>query len=466
VAEAVNQQPGGGSDYPFVGPSGVPGVLDVYLSYEDGACAYAWPFALAHDGTNVDVLDAGGANVFSAPLSAAVATPWGDRRVLEWVVGEYVLRLVVRDADLAAGTAALDPRTYHRLPQRLRSVRVAGQVLRGNVRIEAGYNVKLAASQPTRKDGGRFAQRVNLDAVPGAGMGRQPGCGQVETFVRRINNIGPDPSGNFVIDLDDCFRGQLPAYVTEADGFRTAQRTPATLGLYNDCKPCYDCAYFVNTYRGLKRVWYRWQAVAAQAERVRDTFAANRQRWLDQRTCRINHAARLVAIGGHGCKTFVGGMYCNASPTCLQPVELRFTFQLYRQGQPVAWPDSGVQLLESYVDGSPVETEESYPPVVAGPVFRYTLDYSDPQQTSQARMRLCVACAADNTLGVTMTAHAPTPPPNPKSGATADLPTVDVPANVLAVWGQYGVPAAPTVRAVEQKTVPLNPDPVPFECEC
>lgn len=466
MAEAVNQSPGGGGAYPFVGASALAqGVLDAYLSYEEGLPAYSWPFTLSYDGTSVLVEEAGGAHVFLATLAGASATPWGDRRVLEWIDGENVLRLVVRDADLVPGSGELDARTCHRLPARLRSVRVGGQVIRGNILIEAGYNISLSAAQPTRHDGGRYVQQVNLDAVPGAGMGRQPGCAEVETVVRRINGVRPDAGGNFFVALDDCFRGQLPVHTVEEDGFRTALRTPASLGLYNDCKPCYDCSYFVRTYRGLKQVWYRWQAVAAQAEAVRDVFADNRRRWLDQRDCRVGQAGRLVAAGGHDCKTFVGGSYCNTSPTCLQPVELRFTFQLYQAGQPVGWP-GGVQLLESYLDGSPTRGEEPYPPAAAGPVFRYTFDYADPQQTSQARLRLCISCAADNTLGVTMTAHAPTPPPNPRTGAPADLPTAEVPADVLAVWAQYGVPAGPAVRAVQVKTVPMNPDPVPFECGC
>ena len=482
---AVNQPPFGGSIYPFTEDVALAAVvLDAYLSYEDDTCAYEHPFtlAVAQDGSgfNATVTDANGATVLTAASVDARTTDWGDdRRVYEWTIGENVFRLVVDHTALTTGSGPLDPRVVNRLPERVRSLRIGLLQFRGLLVLQAGYNVDIGVEQDIERiDGGRFFHLVNLDGVAGAGEGRLTGCEEVEPLVRRVNRITPDEAGNFKIEADDCFRQQPSLFVSEPAGVRVAEYSAAGLSreearsavkLYDDCRPCCECDYFVRTYRGLKRMWDRWKKIAADAEEVRDAFGQNRDRWLAQLECRLANPLRLVAITEPGCKTFMGGIYCNMSKCCLTGLELRFTLQRYRNGVLLTDPPT-VILNESYIDGSATDGEEKYTPLfysptVRWPIMRYDFEYTNPQETSMAKLRLCVTCESADSIKITLSAHAPDPAPAPTTNELCALPTPAVPPDIQALWDDYGVPAN-TMRAIVSKTIPLNPVPPKYTCEC
>ncbi len=471
---AVNQAPGGGTLYPFSGATALlPSVLDFYLSYEDDGCLLALPFSLEVSGASLSVLDATDALVASYALSEASSTPWGSRTVYEWVGASTVARIVT--TGLSDGIGVLDPRTVERMPARVRSIKVGLQTFTGNLVFESGYNIDMSGVAGAGNDGGRHVNALNMDAVPGAGFGRQPGCEETQPVVRRINHVSPDDGGNFLITFDGCFRGQLVTTAVEEDGVGataqygggdlTAEEARASLKVFSDCKPCYDCDYFVRTYRGLKRVWDKWQAVAANAEDARDVYAANRQRWLDQLACRVANPARLVAVPEAKCKSFFGGSYCNLTKCCVSPIELRFTMQKYKAGSPAAWPTGGVQVVEAYLTGSSTGGEVKAVPVVSGPVISFTLDFANPQQTSTARFRLCVTCEADETVRTTFTVHAPDPAPDPNTGDSCVLGEVVVSDEITSLWSAAGV-GGDAARAYLQKLVPLDPLPRQAACDC
>lgn len=483
---AVNQPPFSGSIYPFTEDVALAAVvLDAYLSYADDVCDYAHPFTLTLDVDGSDftatVTEDGGDVVFSGESADARTAEWGDsRRVYEWLSGENVFRLVIDHTALASGSGQLDPRVANRLPKRVSSVRVGLQQFRGPLVLQAGYNVDMSVDGDVeRSDGGRFYNVVNLDGVAGAGEGRLTGCEEVEPLVRRINRITPDDAGNFKIQADDCFRQQASLFVSEQGGARVAEYSAAGLSqeearsavkLYDDCRPCCECDYFVRTYRGLKRMWDRWKELAGHAEEVRDTFGKNRDRWLAQLECRLANPLRLVTITEPGCKTFMGGIYCNMSKCCLTGMELRFTLQRYRNGVILADPPTTVTLNESFIDGSFTDGEERYTPQFFSPtpkwpVMKYDFEYADPQQTSMAKLRLCITCQSADSLKVTLTAHAPDPAPAQGTGEVCVLPTPAVPSDIQAIWDANGVPDSP-MRAIVSKTVPLNPVPPQYTCEC
>jgi hypothetical protein len=302
---AVNQRPHGGTNYPMTGPGDFSGVvLDAYVSYYDPTDAYPLPFALDVAGTTVTVYAADLTVVTQFDTAAAVTRAWGTRTVYEWYADPVVLRLVLASA-FVDGRETLDPRTCNRLTRHVRSIRVGLFRMTGNVRFESGYNVPIAGTLPEEPvDGGRYAPQVAMDAVPGGGAGRLDGCDDVAAVVKRINRVGPDCSGNFRVEYDDCFRAQLPLLVTgNQDEERTAEyaaddmtssEAQHAVKLYSDCHPCCECDYYVRTYRGLKRMWNIWKALAADAETVRDTYDANVLRWNDARECKIANPARLV----------------------------------------------------------------------------------------------------------------------------------------------------------------------------
>lgn len=451
---SVNQAPYGGTDYPFTAHvtgnlTGV--VLDAYASYYDPTGAYALPLHLTSAGANVVLADAAGTVILETTPAAARTRAWGARTVYEWVADPVVLRLVL-DGAFQDGHAVLDPRTCNRLAPHVRSFWVGGVRLTGPVKFEAGYNVTLTGTDDAAGDE-RYAPVVAMDAVPGAGTGRVPGCPEVDVLLRKINQVRPDCAGNFVIELDDCFRGQPPLTVTGAqDAPRTAVvDTPGAMTLYSDCYPCCSCDAYVRTYRGLKRMWDRWASVATDAQEARDTYASNRARWIASGECRAANPARLVASAVTGCRTYTGGSFCNATECCLTGVELRFTFQRYLAGVEVAWGTATV--AGAAISGSPYDGDEAYAPdTVGGRVVRFFYDYADPQAASVAKFYLSTpGCVAGGSVRVTMTAHAATPV------GGCETPAASVPADIAAIWSALGVPATPTVRAVVDKTVGLTP---------
>jgi hypothetical protein len=476
---SVNQAPYGGTDYPFTTPCDLSGEwLDAYVSWDKGD--YQLPFTLTQVSGSITVTDANSVVVIATTIGASVSRMWGtSRKVYEWIIDGVVLRLVGRfpgSLSFSPRSGTLDARTCNRMPSNIRSVRVGLQRITGNIVFQNGYNIELSGNNAPTTEGARYISQVNMDAVPGAGIGRLNGCDDLEVVLRQINNVQPDCGGNFIIDLDDCFRGQLPLFMTgDQDEIRTAEFSGEDLTaeeakhafkIYSDCHPCCECDYFVRTYRGLQRVWDFWKEDATRAENVRDIYNDNRSRWMESRECRMSHPARLVAHTDKSCKTAIGGSYCNFSTCCLHNIEMRFTMQRYKAAVPVPWTSGTV--TEAYVNGSHTTEEEKYSPHTMGTrVVRFFFDYANPQAMSVAKMKFCTTgCALDESLRVTMTVHVASPLPNPHTGDPCTLSTASVPSDIAAIWSALAVPATPTVRATLAKTVGLDPRSKTFPCGC
>lgn len=507
-AIGINQPPSGGTDFPFVAPSPDIEFLlgDFYLTYEDDICQFALPFSLTWlfgFGTNpvaqpsavptpthtrdLVVKDALGQVVFDSTTATDYAeTSWGDRLlIIEWKSADRVCRCTMHtewspehvpqtyDTHIQPQNGILDGRTHERLPLRLRSLRVGLQKLKGPIRLVRGFNVNLVPAELERIDGTRRVSQIGFDMTPGGGLGRAPGCQETAPVLRQVNQIQPDASGNFIIELDDCLRAQLALTVDGQGSARTAQyaksglttaQAKAALALYDDCKPCCDCDHFLRTYKGLKRVWDRWQAVATQLEGSRDTYSKNRDRWLTQRQCRIDHALRLIASTEPDCKSMLGASWCNVSEGCVTPVEIRFTFERFISGTPVFQPPSHLKVVEASISGSSTKGDEKYTPIIKWPVIQFIIGYANPQAVSIAKLRLCYQCANTHSLKTTVTVHTPNPMTIP--GKVPVLPIIGAPLNLLTLWSSAGVPETPTIRALLTKTIPLNPNPAQHPCNC
>lgn len=453
---AVNQAPHGGTDYPFAKENALAGaVLDLYLSYADPACAYVSPFLLTVVGTTFTVADGDGAEVAAGDTADAAATAWGDRVVYEWVLADAVLRVVVRPELLADGGGELDPRTVNRLAARVDSLAVAGDLSAGAAKTGAvalvgGYNTDLTLTEPTLTDGGRYVRQVRIDVTPAGGLGRAPGCEELDRLVRSVNNVRPAAGGNLLLTADECFRVQLDAAVTATSPRTAAYTDPHGLTIASDCGPCCTCDYMVRTYEGLRRMVAQWQALTDDAQGVRDLYHANRARWLAQRACRMARPLTLVALPLKSCYLSVAATFCNMSGKCLRPAELRLT---------VASGDEELGAAfcgPAFVNGSHTRGDERYVPGEAVsvpdgvPVLVATFPYLDPQDQAHFRARLVVTgCSASTPLKVTATAHAP-------DTEGAELATIDD----GSPWGsEY-----PT-RALEEVWVVADPNPPSFCCE-
>jgi hypothetical protein len=505
---AVNQSPGGGSIYPLLSDHAlVPLVLDFYLSYEDEACSYAAPFCLrwlSGFGTNsvaapggmptptheydLLVTDANDEVVFDSTQADDInVVEWGDdRKVAEWIVGEAVARIVFYvdeaasfDTEMAQEDALLDPQTYRRLPKRVVALRVGVTELRGNVQIQAGFNVALDAILGERVDGTAFTNAITLDGVAGAGLGRVDGCEEGDPLLRTINQIQPDASGNFIIEADDCFRWQLPLLVTqEDDGPRTAEyaendltteEAQAAFKLYDDCLPCCDCHFFARTYIGLSRAWDQWLELSEEAERIRDVYESNRDRWLAQLACRVNNPAKLVTSSEPNCKGFMGGLYCNLSEACLRDMEVRFTVKIFRNGHEVKLPIAvrpQLTVADATLESSSTRGEEAYTPLTLISILRFFADFLNARETIVAKARICYPCQVGDTMVVIMTVHSPDPEPPPELAHEVILPALTMTADLLEHWADEGIAVSDPVRAIMTHTLPINASAGGFDCPC
>jgi hypothetical protein len=465
---SINQAPHGGTNYPFVAPCTLTAsVLDYYLSYPANDCAYVYPYTLTVTATNVTVQDANAVVIFDGVLADAVTQVWGTRLVYQWENATSVMRLVAED--LATGDGVLDPRTCNRLPARVTRLRIGLTDLTSNIVLSAGNNIELSGSVQTQTDGQRFRSTININAVPGAGRGVADGCDESAPVLRKINKVGPDCGGNFVIEIDDCFRVQQPLAVSGAAGSpRAATPTTDGLELKSDCRPCCPCDAYVYTYRGLHRVWDRWQETAVNAESTRDTYEENRLRWLQAKECREANPGRLLARTDELCKTMIGASYCNTTTCCLTNIEMRFTLQRYDNGVLVPWTGGSVTL--AYISGSGFDGEQEYVPEVSGAVVRFYFPYADPGAISIAKMRFCTSgCLDTESLKITVTVHVAQPPPNPDTGDLCTLATIeDISQEILDVWALNAISleTSAAVRVLLSRTAALNPNSSLFACGC
>lgn len=496
---AVNQPPNGGSDYPFtenMSSNLAEMVQDLYLSYQDDAGDFRLPFAVTYlrkFGTDpvgpggihdyeIRIHDADSNPVFlSEDAESFSQTAWGtNRHVLQWILGESVLKVVYSDefaadysGDLTVADGVLDPRTCNRLPGRVRSITVGNTVLTGPIKFRAGYNLAITPEALTRNEGGRTGTALLMEAIPGAGLGRRPGCEEIDDAIYTINKIPPAPGGLFRFEADDCFRLRRPVEVTGGvDEIRTAgfalngytnHQARSMLVLEDHCTPCCECQDYVNTYYGLRRVWNMWQENATILESARDTLAADADRWNAAVSCGAVNPGRIVAVAMPECRLFVGASFCNTTQCCLGEHELWITLQFYRQGVLATWP--GAVVLEAFRESGGTGGEASYSPLVGGTngaLFRFVMPYLEAGQTSVAKMKICVkGCEIGDSVVATLSVYAPS------SVGGCAVPTVDPPSvSVQAEWGDETPPAVSPVT-VTSASAPLSTQPPKRVCvEC
>lgn len=382
------------------------------------------------------VVDALGAVVFdSTQATTYLETDWSDYlKIIEWRSSAACCRVtaftawspqqtpVIFPPFLVPGNAVLDPTTSERRPAGVRGIRLGLEVFTGNVVFQTGYNIALAGTQTERIDGQPYVDEIALDAVPGAGTGRAPGCQETVPQVLRINQIEADAGGNFVIQFGSCIREQA-AVTLEAGGddFNnaslgldglSAEDAASAIVLFDDCQPCRTCEDYVRVYKGLSRQWDQWAALAASAEGSRDAYTALANAANAQTAAVQANPVTLVASPESGTKAFVGASLCNTTPMCEGPVTMTFQLTRYVSGAP---SPGGVSVQTASLDDGSGQAG-NYSPSVSGDVTAtFTADSLPPSCSIVARMRVCVTVPTDpatgkslpTTLQVTLTTTVP-----------------------------------------------------------
>lgn len=339
-----------GSHFPLVDPSAdVRGLLaDFYVAHRDGG--FALPFRLASvtgltqppvaptgRPSEVVVVDADGATVFDSTAAADYAIRlWGRFTIHEWVGERAVCRAVQHNSgpeadgtypgSFAPERAVLDERCVEQWPRSLEAVVVNGQTLTGAVELLNGYNCDLRLLERVVAPGRAFRNRAQLTLSPGGGQGLYPGCEDQLPVLRRINQVGPDPYGNFLLAAADCYWLSRDGQAGLGGGFTFAQYLDHGVRLNNDCLPCCSCDDFVNTYRGIRRLYDAFRELGGRANAARDQYVANRDRWLAEKDRRAASPIRVSMLPFRPGAVQVGVGYCNGTGGCLGSVELKMTF--------------------------------------------------------------------------------------------------------------------------------------------
>lgn len=430
-----------GTDFPFVAPSDdirhlfcdAQLLLDadvtppLYLTWVHGFTQYltgdadagslsssCGSYAASH-AADVVVQDAAGHVVLDTTQLAEEAyrtTAFGPRRRLhEWRAAQATLQLVQHTGwaeqlgfDLPDDTfcpvlAELDPRVYLRQPPRVDAL-TAGIRLTGNLRLEAGYNIRLEVDDESSDAGQlRAGRTVVLSAQPGDGLGRYPGCETPELLVRQINSVKPNSAGGFLLAAADCYAVRQPTVVAAWPTTVTVQ--PATLQLVNDCGPCCDCQDFINVYTAVQRVWSRFKALGRRAEQARDTLRDSIARWEAQRDCRNSRLVRVTAVAFATRYLELAASICNNTETCIYDVELQIAVQTHGDGDYTTTlvPCTG---FISTVDGSTIP----YTPGGSHPTYLARFDTLRPGASGRVRFRLFVSPAPLDGTSFTLTATA------------------------------------------------------------
>lgn len=360
---AVDQSTGGGRNYPFVTNTELRQlVADFYLSYADNTSSFVHPFRIrwlsgfgCEETTSISdppvvphqfdmvVEDAVSAIVFDSTLAdEPQVRDWGNLKIVEWILGESILRVVYFLAwtedevplsfpfYMEPIDAVLQERTYTQLPPRLRSIRVEG----GNKLVPFpvfanGYNTVLDLAPKLPNDGGRYEREITFNAAPGSGKGRYgPACDDPEPRLFRLNNVGPDSSGNITLDAADCFRESRPvvAILDDPELHQVRVRGHASQ-LFNDCSICYDCDDVISVYQALRLIRNRLASVRDRAVAVRNTYIANRNRMVADAACRASTVTRaaLRPIYPNQLGVVIG--YCNNTGACQSNVIIVISFQ-------------------------------------------------------------------------------------------------------------------------------------------
>lgn len=497
---AVDQPPYSGLHYPFIAPVALEAAIlnDFWLSYEDDADAFVAPFRIGFlygfgqvvntpvgswptpthirdlvvlDANDEIVFDSSQADFFSTNLWSGVL------RVTEWRTDSAVCRCTAplgwpreqgsdpRTIFIEPVNGELDPRTYSRRPRQFRGFVIAGnEVASTHIRLAEGYNIALTPTEQEEIDGERLKTELLIAAVPGAGLGRFPGCEDDTPKLRTINRVGPDETGAFTLDASDCLRVNRPTRQIDNDlpptleyyhSGLTAEEAAAALLLSNDCDSCCSCDQYHNVYVALSRVWSRAKTAGTNADLLRRTQEKFRDRWLAQKECREARAIQSILRNEPGKKFSLSTAYCNKTAACLSPFELRLDFTVYDRGTPVL--TSGELCGPAYIESRGLQGEQRYALLGAWPTLSAVFDRLDGYDSAQLRFRLCLPAATPTfSLAVKITAHTPDPEAD-QDGVVWTLPTF--PAEVTTSNG-------PT-RAVETyiSAIDLSP-PSALACEC
>jgi hypothetical protein len=398
-------QPQSGLDYPLVGPSVFTTrdyarnirylLADFYFEYDDpaeysAATKTAHPLRIkylyglgcientpvlgfptpVHD-ADIVLVDANNTVVFdtTAQPTEFASAAWGaDYNIYTWKQARAMCRLVAYTTWSAGDKekqqfhrylfppdAVLDERAVYKLPRRLLSVSVRNgdsttDKSSNPVVFLNGYNTEISPAAPTATNF-RANTDVTFAAVAGSGKGKYTDCTEIANSkpITKINGVGADAFGNFLLSSSDCLWARRPTAYDES-GIPTPLTT-AQLQLGADCGPCCSCANYADTAKYMNDTSVRYKLIGQRAEDVRTYHEQNIARWLDQYNCSLQRPLKLV-LAPQGCPYVdVIALLCNNCQTCIEPTTLTLLIDVTGGDDARAFPTLECGYSETYATG-------------------------------------------------------------------------------------------------------------------
>jgi hypothetical protein len=207
--------------------------------------------------------------------------------------------------------------------------------------MTGGYNVNVDAP-PTEVNAfgfntdisiGQEARKIVIDALPGLGLGEAPGCPEPGEAVdlKTINGQPANAAGNFTLSSSGCSAyvvailpdpekppapGKPDDYKFGVAGMADSEGNNRLIAK-NNCKPCYDCSYFIQTYRGLARQHAKYRTLAQYAEITGGAYKDNRELWIEEKTIRERENLKIALRSDGKCKVSWAVSFCNTTKQCL-----------------------------------------------------------------------------------------------------------------------------------------------------
>lgn len=293
-----------------------------------------------HADPAVTIVDKNGFTIFSASASNSsysVRTWSSERKIHTWrrTQGDGICQIVVNEPPSGSdfsGDIVLDPRTVSEAPPAVTKVVVGDQEIPSSLKLYLthGYNTELTLSDVATQSPSIRRRAITLEAKPGDGLGRFPGCDDA-VEVKTINGRRPDANGDFRLGGDGCYYYTLPG--------------ANALQLHNNCAPCWSCEEFVDVYEALKRVDAAYREISPVLEQSRRLHQDAVNRINEVKVCRDSNPLVVMAFALNASRVAVTFRYRNVTEVCQDEVELRFTWS----EDVLAITDSG---LATYADGS------------------------------------------------------------------------------------------------------------------
>jgi hypothetical protein len=383
------------------------------------------------------VVDNNGETVFDSTQADTFTSDVWDSRllILEWRTSDKILRCTqhtdwttedIRDGQdrtydnyIVPQDGTLQADTWFKLPKRVTSIQVGLTNIKGTaVSLAEGYNTQITEGSSlgvpdieipsfgfdTGKklvEGKRLSHKVSLAAVPGAGLGIFPGCADTQPELKTINKIRSSEYFNFTWDAEGCIRYQRPLGLVSASprefsyasvALPSTEESSSAIEVLNDCQNCCQCTYFAQTYQGIKRQWYLYKDIAANAEKARDNYSDSRDRWTQQKAIREANTLRVFVRQDGDCKISWGLSHCNASKCCLNNIRLQLMWLYYVDGKLTVPDRAGFDCQKTQIDGS-AQCDSSEDFVLSynsnGTIATGGWDYADPYGVTSVYGRHC-----------------------------------------------------------------------------